>query len=315
MRTLSAVIRKQLTKRFWDNYFIRMDGNGQVIGETLITTLSPERQLAESRIYSVSGSKKLVAGSYLLTSSLTDQQHQKGMAKATGYFAAWFSGLTQSDVKYNNLKSADDFLSERDIIALRKKAVKKNRIATEYSTDLNLLVHDIFRRGDQFILLGESYYLQYHTESFTDFDFYGRPYTNTYSVFDGFRYTSAIVAAYDTAGNLLWDNSMEIRNLISQSPDQKVSLHFNGEDAILAYLSEGKIGYKIIREGSTVEKTDYADLDLSLPEDRLVNETKSRMVHWYDNYFICYGYQDIKNLAVSGNATKLVFFCNKVQFD
>lgn len=316
--TLSAVIRKQLTKRFWDNYFVRMDGNGNVIGETLITTLSPERQLAESRIYSVSGSEKLVAGSYLLTSSVTDQQHQKGMAKATGYFVARFSGLIQDDVKYTNfldLKSADDFLSERDIIALRKKAVKKNRIATEYSTDLNLLVHDIFRRGDQFILLGESYYLQYHTESFTDFDFYGRPYTNTYSVFDGFRYTSAIVAAYDIKGNLLWDNSMEIRNLISQTPDQKVSIHFNGEDAILAYLSEGKIGYKIIREGSTVEKTDYADLELSLPDDRLVNETRSRMVHWYDNYYLCYGYQDIKNLAVSGNATKLVFFCNKVQFD
>jgi hypothetical protein len=221
-------------------------------------------------------------------------------------------------VKYTNfldLKSADDFLSERDIIALRKKAMKKNRIATEYSTDLNLLVHDIIHQDDQFILLGESYYLQYHTESFTDFDFYGRPYTNSYSVFDGFRYTSAIVAAFDAGGNLLWDNSMEIRNLISQSTDQKVSMFFKGEEAILAYLSEGKIGYKIIREGSTVEKTDYADLELSLPEDRLVGETKSRMVHWYDNYFICSGFQEIKNLSVSGNATKMVFFCNKVQFD
>jgi len=316
--TVSAVVRKQLTKRFWDNYFVRMDRNGTVIGETLITTLSPERQLAESRIYSISASEKLVAGSYVLSSSVTDQQHQQGIAKATGYFAARFSGLAQSDVKYTNfldLKSADDFLSERDIIALRKKAMKKNRIATEYSTDLNLLVHDIIHRDDQFILLGESYYLQYHTESFTDFDFYGRPYTNSYSVFDGFRYTSAIVAAFDAGGNLLWDNSMEIRNLISQSTDQKVSMYFKGEEAILAYLSEGKIGYKIIREGNTVEKTDYADLELSLPEDRLVGETKSRMVHWYDNYFLCSGFQEIKNLAVSGNATKPVFFCNKVQFD
>jgi hypothetical protein len=64
-----------------------------------------------------------------------------------------------------------------------------------------------------------------------------------------------------------------------------------------------------------VEKTDYTDLDLSLPEDRLINETKSRMLHWYDNYFICYGYQEIKNLSYTGNATKLVFYCNKVRFD
>lgn len=316
--TLSAVIRKQLTKRFWDNYFVRMNREGAVIGESLVTTLSPERQLAESRIYPLSSGEKMVAGTYVLTSSVTDQQHQKGTSKATGFFAARFTGLTQSDVKYNNfldLKSADDFLSERDIIALRKKAVKKNRIATEYSTDLNMLVHDIIRFGDQFILLGECYNLQYHTESFTDFDFYGRPYTNSYSVFDGFRFTSAVIAAYDTGGNLLWDNSMEIRNLLSQTLDPNVSMIFSGENAVLAYLSEGKIGYKVIQEGTTVEKTDYADLELSLSEDRLVNETKSRMVQWYGNYFLCYGFQEIKNLSVTGNATKLVFFCNKVQFD
>jgi hypothetical protein len=316
--TLSAVIRKQLTRRFWDNYFVRMNRDGTVIGETLITTLSPERQLAESRMYPLSASENMVAGSYVLTSSVTDQQHQKGIAKATGFFAARFAGLTQTDVKYTNfldLKSADSFLSERDIIALRKKAVKKNRVAAEYSTDLNLLVHDIIRHGDQFILLGECYYLQYHTESFTDFDFYGRPYTNSYSVFDGYRFTSAIVAAYDISGNLLWDNSMDIRNLLSQNLDPKVSMIFSGDNAIIAYLSEGKIGYKIIRQENTVEKTDYADLELSLPEDRLVNETKSRMVYWYGNYFICYGFQEIKNLSLTGNATKLVFFCNKVQFE
>jgi len=134
-------------------------------------------------------------------------------------------------------------------------------------------------------------------------------------VFDGFRFTSAIAAAFDRDGNLLWDNSIEIRNLLSQNLDPKASITFTGENAVLAYLSEGKIGYKIIREGSTVERTDYADLELSLPEDRLVNETRSRMVPWYGNYFLCYGYQEIKNLSVTGNATKMVFFCNKVQFE
>jgi hypothetical protein len=316
--SLTAVVRKQLTKRFWDNYFVRMNPDGTLIGETLITTLTPERQLAESRICSISANEKLVAGSYVLTSSVTDQQNQKGAAKSTGFFTAPFSGLAQQSGKFNNfldLKSADNFLSERDLIALRKKSAKKNRVATENSTDLNLLVHDIIRKDDQFILLGETYYLQYHTESFTDFDFYGRPYTNSYSVFDGFRFTNAIVAAYDAGGNLLWDNSMEIRNLLSQNLDLKVCLLFSGDNEVLAYLSDGKIGYKIIKGGTTVEKTDYTDVDLSLPEDRLINETRSRMVHWYDNYFLCFGYQEIKNLSYTGNATKLVFYCNKVRFD
>ena len=315
--SVSAVVRKQLTKRFWDNYFVRMGPDGANLGETLITTMAPERQLAETRIYPLSASENLVAGTYVLTSSITDQQ-QRGASKATGFFIARFAGLTQSNVRYTNfldLKSSEHFLSEREIIALRKKAVKKSRIEAEYSADLNLLVHDIIRHGDRFMILGESYYLQYHTESFTDFDFYGRPYTNSYSVFDGYRFTNAIVAAYDPGGNLLWDNSMEIRNLLSQNLAPKVTLTFSGGNAIMAYLSEGKIGYKIIKEGSTVEKTDYSDLELTLPDDRLVNETKSRMVPWYGNYFLCYGFQEIKNLSITGNATKLVFFCNKVQFE
>ncbi len=315
--TLTAVVRKQLTKRFWDNYFVRMNPDGTLLGETLIVTQAPERQLAESRIFSLPGGEKLVAGSYVLTSSLSDQ-HQKGTAKTTGLFIAGFSGLTQTSAKFTNfldLKCADSFLSERDIMAIRKKAVKKSKIITEYSADLNLIMHDIIPKDDHFILLGEAYYLQYHTESFTDFDFYGRPYTNSYSVFDGFRFTSAIVASFDFSGNLLWDNSMEIRNLLSENLDPKVSIMFSGDDAVLTYLSDGKIGYKIIREGTTIEKTDYTDIDLSLPEDRLVNETKSRMVRWYDNYYLCYGYQEIKNLSYTGNATKLVFFCNKVRFD
>ena len=89
--TVSAVVRKQLTKRFWDNYFVRMDRNGTVIGETLITTLSPERQLAESRIYSISASEKLVAGSYVLSSSV--YEHLDGVEAITRALAS----LTKPD--------------------------------------------------------------------------------------------------------------------------------------------------------------------------------------------------------------------------
>jgi len=315
---VNLVVRKQLTRRFWDYYFVKISGDGRFLGETLMATMTPERQLSETGIYSISPTEQLLSGTYVLTSSVTDQQHQQGTSKATGFFTALISGLTEKNTGFTNFldfKSADAFLSERDIISLRKKAMKKNRISTEYSTDLNMLIHNMVKSGDQYILLGEAYYLQFHSESFTDFDFYGRPYNSSYSVFDGYRFTNAIVAGYDADGNLLWDNSMEIRNLLSNTPDPKVTMIFDGDKIILAFLSEGKIGYKIIQGGNTVEKTDYTPLELLLPDDRLIHESKSHMIQWYDHYFICYGYQEIKNLSISGNATKLVFFCNKVQFE
>ena len=314
---LTAVIRKQLAKRYWDHYLFRIKSDGTILGETLISPGTPDRQLADPKICSILGSEKFIGGSYVLTSSLTDQQQKQGSTKSTGLFAARFSGLIQQRSSFNNyldLQSAGDLLSEREMMALRKKAMKKNRILPEYSADLNILIHDIIRHDDQFIVLGETYYLQFHTESFTDFDYYGRPYSNSYSVFDGYRFTNAIAAAYDASGKLLWDHSMPIRNLLSREPDPKVSLTFIGDAAVLCYLSDGKIGYKVIRGGETVEKMDYTDVELSLSDDRLVSETRSCMVHWYDNYFLCYGYQEIKNLSTQGNETKTVFYCNKVQF-
>ena len=58
-------------------------------------------------------------------------------------------------------------------------------------SEMNLLVHPLIVHNGQIIFMGESYMPEYHPENFTEFDFYGRPYINTYNVFDGYRYTSA----------------------------------------------------------------------------------------------------------------------------
>jgi hypothetical protein len=83
----------------------------------------------------------------------------------------------------------------------------------------------------------------------------------------------------------------------------------------MASLSEGKIASKIIHNAEVIEKLDFSQVELQYPNDKLLSETKSRMVHWYNNFFLCYGYQEIKNVALERNNKRLVFYFNKIRFD
>ena len=164
-------------------------------------------------------------------------------------------------------------------------------------------------------MLAESFFPQYHTENFTDFDFYGRPFTNSYTIFDGYRFRSAIATGFDKSGKLLWDNTMEIRNLLTNDLNTKINIFPSQDNIVMAYLSEGKIASKIIHQGEVIEKISFSGLESGYPNDKLIKETKSRMIPWYENFFICFGYQEIKNVALENNNKRSVFYFNKIRFD
>ena len=108
---------------------------------------------------------------------------------------------------------------------------------------------------------------------------------------------------------------MEIRNLVSMELTPKVVIFPAGNDQVLCYLSDGKIGSKIIKENNVVEKLDFASVELLYPEDKLLSEMKGTLIPWYANYFLSYGYQEIKNIALESNNKRLVFYLTKLRFE
>jgi hypothetical protein len=260
----------------------------------------------------------LVAGTYGSPPVQKGSSRNLMPGESTGFFfTSVIDNLQQSIVFYNflELKNANLLLGEKDIQAIKKKSVKKNKSLNEFSIDLTLLLHPLTKINNEIILLAESFFPQYHSENFTDYDFYGRPFTNTYSVFDGYRYSKALIAGFDKMGKLLWDNSTDIRNLVSFELNSKVIQYDQGNNLVMAYLGDGKIASKIIHHDEVIEKLDFSPIELKYPNDKLLSETKSRMVHWYGNFFLCYGYQEIKNVSLERNNKRLVFYFNKIRFD
>ena len=311
---ITLLISKQLSKRATELYFCRYQPDGTKIRETRVSNNKSARDFTHVTELGTSDNETLIAGTYTTTSTRKKTKE----IESTGLFTTSFISAIQESIDFYNfldLKNIRQLLSERDMLSLRKKSMKKSRSDLEYSLDFSLLLHDILPWNNHFIVAAEAYYPQYHTESFTDYDFYGRPYTNTYSVFDGYRFTGIILAAFDKEGKMIWDNAMRIRNVLSFTLEPKVTLYPSGNEIILTYLSEGKIACQIIRDSETIEKTSFSELELMTANDKLLTESGSRMAYWYDEYFLCSGYQEIRDISKGGKDNRLVYFCNKVRFE
>ncbi|MDP1621453.1 MAG: hypothetical protein Q8M08_03850 [Bacteroidales bacterium] len=314
---ISAIVGRQISKKINEYYLVQYDTNGSIKHESLIGTQSGERTLTRVQGTGLNNGSAMLLGSY--GQGLPNSTNKnRPVEVSTGFFASTIQNGSQKSISYYNfleLQNASSIVGEEDMMNLKKKALRKNKSLSEYSLDYSVLLHDIFFYNDQYILTAEFFSPQYHTESFTDFDFYGRPYTNNYSVFDGYRFYDAVVAGFDLEGKLLWDNYIEIRNMVSFDLSPKVIIYPSVNNLVLCYVSDGKIGSKIIQENRVVEKLDFTAIDLFYPEDKLLSENKGTLLHWYGNYFLSFGYQEIKNIAMETNNKRLVFYFSKLRFD
>ncbi|MCX6286769.1 MAG: hypothetical protein NTY96_06620, partial [Bacteroidetes bacterium] len=314
---LKAIITKVLSKKEIEHWYQVFDTTGKVVMSVKISTINDDRDFTVFKAVTNQKGDELVIGAYRLNTGRSGQKN-KLQDESTGIFSSLLLPGNQKNLNFINflqLKNISSLLSAKDFIDLKKKALKKNKNIAEYSVDFRVLQDDPFEQDGSVIQISEVYYPQYHVENFTDFDFYGRPYTNSYSAFDGYAFTGVIITAFNAEGMLLWDNAMEIRDLISSDLSPKVIARLQGDKLLLAYSASGKIGSKVIRNGETTGKLEFSMLESKYPDDKLISETKSGLLPWFDNFFLCSGFQEIKNVALESNNKRFVFYLTKVKFE
>ena len=314
---VTAVVGRQISKKDYEYYLVRYDTSGNIKAEILIGALTGGRELKQMDVISPQAGDFLLLGIYG-DGTGTSTSKSRSAEESTGFFACSIKNGVQKSIQFYNyleLLHAGSLLGERDIMNLKKKALKKNKSLGDYSLDIPVLLQGMSRFKDQYVIAAEIFAPQYHSENYTDFDYYGRPYTNSYSVFGGYRFANAIVAGFNIDGKLIWNNTMEIRNIVSHELSSKVVVFQSGDDHVLCYISDGMIGSKIITENKVVEKLDFATIDMMYPGDKLISESRGRLVPWYANYFLSYGYHEIKNISLESNNKRLVFYFSKLRFE
>ena len=166
-----------------------------------------------------------------------------------------------------------------------------------------LLLHDIMPHPDGYLLVAEAYYPKYRSESIM--------LSTEFRVFEGFRYTHAIICLFDKSGNLIWDNSLPIKDVMNMTIEPLVQACPAPQGAILAYAKDEKIYYKNITPDSATANYLSTTILPHLPTERIDYTEEADLEHWYGQHFLAFGFQKIIS---RNNNRRYVFYINKISF-
>ncbi len=244
-----------------------------------------------------------------------------------GLFVAQHNTEIEQNLLYYNYADLDNFFTylkakrqKRITDKIERKKIKGKKVKFNY----RLLVHDIIEDGDTYIMLGEAFYPKYSSSNYMNMSGYGvngfgSGGSSTLS-FEGYRYTHAVIIGFNKQGEVLWDNSFQIDDVVSYNLEQFVHADVNDGKVVLLYAYENEIRSKLIEGSDVIEGKSFDNLRLTFQDD-IVNDKSSNsdiagFEKWYDDKFMAYGVQKIKNLKDTGvKLNRRVFYINKIEYD
>ncbi|GAA5038356.1 hypothetical protein GCM10011506_34600 [Marivirga lumbricoides] len=269
--------------------------------------------LTNGRVVDSSNGSDLLAGTY---------STKKRRETSRGLFIADLSDPEQENIEYYNYANLENFfnyMKEKRKMRVKKRIARKKIKGKKLKFSYRLYVQDIIKQRNQNILIGEAYYPTYSSGSygFSPYNNFSDPFMsrgNT-QVFDGYKYTHAVLMAFDNNGNLLWDNSFEINDLKSFQLEKHVHVAFSEEQMVMLYLYDQQIKVKVIKGQEIIEGKFTEDLRLMYESDEMKanSEDLEGLEKWYGNNFYAYGVNRVKNLRDSDiQLNRKVFFINKI---
>ncbi|QOI97406.1 MAG: hypothetical protein HRU69_07845 [Flammeovirgaceae bacterium] len=192
---------------------------------------------------------------------------------------------------------------------IERRKIKGKKIRLQY----RILVHELVLQNNQYLLLGEAFYPVYKRDDRYNYGLatsLAIPY-----IFDGYRYTHAIVIGFNQQGKLQWDNSFEINDVKTFTLEQFVKMDAQSDKIALLYLFDNRIRTKILQGSKILEGKNYNPLKLDYqPEDSGEEDTDIRKLdYWYDGTFLAYGVERPPSRSMSRSRQR-IFFINKVTY-
>ena len=241
--------------------------------------------------------------------------NEKDEAYSVGMFFLEFENGRQKSLKFY------DFMTLNNIpgtLGSGKPEYRKTAQTPDSPRKVSGYFHfldpQVFKLNDQYIFSVEAYKPYYQTETRMDYDYYGRPVPYSYRLFVGYDYYDVVVVGLSEDGDLIWNNDFPVRNLISYSLSRN-SIVFNDDNFVnMAYVNNGKIFLKTI-EGPVDIGTADTPIETKINNDRVTEDNYNHILHWYDQYFLIYGYQKLKNRSLDEQNIRTVFYINKVAYN
>jgi len=261
------------------------------------------------------GTYDMITGKMMTLKDLDKDEEARGV----GMFMLQYENDNQKMLKYYDFLSFENISGSfkgRETTFIKKKGgqqqhEKQDKILTAFYHFLN---PQVMQKDGQYIFSVEVYKPVYKTVTQMEYDFYGRPMPQTYSVFDGYMFYDFIIAGISGDGVLEWNNDFELKDMRTYFLTPHVALFEDDRFLSMAYVSRGELHTQTIDGSLDISKDDVM-IETQFPKDRVAEDENNRIVHWYDSYFLVYGYQRLKNRTMSEQPVRTVFYANKVAYN
>ncbi len=282
---------------------MEFDNQGTMKQAHLLTQLSQQNIVEGSLIYS-DEMEVFFVGTY--NNYVSKKKHSSNEA-ATGVFIGKINGSIFEFFKFYRFT---DFTNIHKTLTYREQ----NKIKIEKGKGknvnlyLDLLIHKkVLTHQGKFILVAEAYFPVYHYETMYD----GRGYMYQTEVFDGYQITNGLAAAFDSKGNLAWDNFIQVNGVQTYYLEENVDVYNDGETQVFMYYQNEKIYAKVTQENETVFKKEATELPTVMSGEKVIAEDNGKITHWSGPHFLISGYQKVYGL---NGKTRKVFFITGVAF-
>lgn len=289
-----------------------------------------ERGLISAQISPAADSAagRLLAGTY----TLRDPRFSQGLFAADLSAGVTPTGSRRSLRFYDfaNLKHFFDFMSPGRARRLQQKSEKLRATDRVLRLRYRTLIHDLIPFEDGYVMVAEVYYPYYRNNWYGGMYGPNRIYNPYYSQgygnpnlargnrgYDGYRITHALVCGFDKRGNLLWDNTFVLKDVVRYNLSETVRLCRlpDGRRLAIAYLTDDKLNYKIIDRTAPSPNDLHVNLQTSsLPtaKEKATYTSNEGLVAWYGNRLLAFGYQ---NVRADHAPNRDVFFLNAIGFE
>ncbi len=240
------------------------------------------------------------------------------LIRSSGFYQLISSDSDYPSVFYHyfsSFRNIDEYIRGPVAQSLHKRIKRQQMQGRVAPMAYTISMHPVKYGPGEFLLGAEAFIPDYRTVTNVIYDYYGRPIPRSYSVFDGYRYSHAVIASVNANGQLLWTNGLEMMNVRSFNLENKVMLAKAENSYVLAFSFDGKIAWKEVGPGLAPTNIAYTTIELPDQKDRLTSEQSSSILQWYDKYFLASGYQTILNNNHPTLPRRTVFYINKLAFD
>lgn len=292
-------------------------------------TFTSEGDLIQNNVLSPGEKKNLVDGAstsfYGGFQYLAGTYSKKPSQYSRGLYLAKFVNGRQQFVKYHDYADLNNFfgyLNARREQRIKDRIERKKEKGKKPNFSYRLLVHDIIQRGDEYLMIAEAYYPRYSSYSspgsYTGTGGYGASYGSYNPSFMGYKYTHAVVVAFDKNGNILWDNSFEIDDIETFYLEEFVAVNHDHDKTVLMYLEENTIRSKVIMGNEILEGKTFNPVRLNNESDEVKSKDPAveGLKNWYGHVMYAYGEQRIQNEVDGvGTNSRRVFYINKITYN